>query len=160
MKAVFQILLIKSERVGMGVKNVQNWTVTSFMVDLFETTNWLFIMIIPNFFSFFVVELGHFIVNTSFSFVTNTQVYHWKSENKEKQSLVGSTPRFFDMNECISLTDKNLPVVHFQRKSTINNLFFASLLSMQLFNQNNVLEQWVSTSGTRTIGGVRDLFKW
>ena len=43
-------------------------------------------------FLFFAVKLGHFIVNTSFSHVTNTQALLRKSENKEKQSLVGSTP--------------------------------------------------------------------
>ena len=58
----------------------------------------LFFFVDPLFFFFFAIKLDHFIVNSSFSFVTNTQAYKQKSENKEKQSLVGLTP---GLKHCI-----------------------------------------------------------
>ena len=41
-------------------------------------------------------KLGHFIADAFFLFVTNTQTYQRKSENEEKQSLVGLTPGWYD----------------------------------------------------------------
>ncbi len=42
--------------------------------------------ILPNY------KLSHFTVNSFFPYVTNTQAYQRKSENEEKQSLVGLAP--------------------------------------------------------------------
>ena len=43
-------------------------------------------------FLFSATKLGCLIINTFFLFTTNSQAYHRKSKNEEKQSLVGSTP--------------------------------------------------------------------
>jgi len=44
----------------------------------------------PKFFPvFFAIKLGHFIAKTFFPYVTKTHAYQQKSENEEKESLVG-----------------------------------------------------------------------
>ncbi len=56
--------------------------------------------ILPNFFSlktkifsrFFAIKLGHFEVQSIFSYFTNTQAKQWKSDAEEKRSLVGLAP--------------------------------------------------------------------